>query len=646
VESDNKGFIKASQTDTRFFEFSDGTPFVNTLVTLEQGSPFNTLSEIRENVQKLGQNGIRFVRWFPTGEGANMFIAPYGDTIRINWVFGDCWTTTDDPDTGSNKLFSLRPYYYSAQSTPLESGSRYKLSFRAKVEDEKVIRAEIGNLESIDICSSTSTYHESLGETCDYKNSGWNDYSIEVISPSDSSRSIGMRGLYVSTDAPSPFNNPQSGKIRIHSIKLQRDETGNGDWGANLLTRSDPETYTYVDQRSAARLDEILELSEQYDIYHKLTIFHKNDNILNLFQADGSIGDWYDCGWGRCPNNFYSDDGQAARWYENAYTRYFVGRWSYSPAIHSLELGNECDLYAESYNAGWHVAELVYNLSPRHIMMTNSFWGYFIADFFNDPEKGEFIDYGDKHWYSSEGESNEEVVSNIWNDSAAYVRGCTSRFNVYRNDWGFGKPIVRGEGGVCPGGGVGPQHPDVALEPTGTWYHKKLWAHVGTLGHTCDGEWYPRLFVTYDENGFPNSQNDTFKIYSTYDNFIQGEPLNNGNYQEIGTDLTGNEQIIISGDTANIRAWGSRDDITGRVLLWLDNSDYTWTNLVDGVSIPSASGDLTIQGLPQGTYQAEWWDTRSGTPTSTENYNVGSNGQLTFSVNNLDSDVAVKFSIS
>ena len=38
---------------------------------------------------------------------------------------------------------------------------------------------------------------------------------------------------------------------------LQRDETGNGGWGPNLLTRSDPDTFEYVDQIGATRLDEI-----------------------------------------------------------------------------------------------------------------------------------------------------------------------------------------------------------------------------------------------------------------------------------------------------------------------------------------------------------------------------------------------------
>jgi hypothetical protein len=46
VPSQSKGYVGTSATDGRFFEFSDGTPFVTPLVNLEQGSPFNNLAAV------------------------------------------------------------------------------------------------------------------------------------------------------------------------------------------------------------------------------------------------------------------------------------------------------------------------------------------------------------------------------------------------------------------------------------------------------------------------------------------------------------------------------------------------------------------------------------------------------------------------
>ncbi len=481
--SDRKGFIGVSQTDSRFFEFSDGTPFFTPLINVEEGSPFNSLADIRANIKMMGENGIRFLRWFPTGEGANFFVAPYADTMRINWRFGDGWVTTDGVDTAAGKLFSYRPYYYSGQTVTLLPNSRYRLSFTAQVTGDQVVRAQVGNLAggTVDVCSTTGTVHAADGGTCTYRDDGWQEIDVIVqTGGSGTTVDVAVRGLYVSADAPAPYNSVQSGTVRVHSIRLQRDETGNGDWGGNLLTRSDPDTYGYIDPQAAAKLDEILRLSEIYGVYHKLTLFHKNDNLLARFLPDGTVGDWN-------ISNFYAADGEAARWYEEAYARYFVGRWSYSTALHSLELANENYFDARAQDAAFAIAQVVRDLSPRHILMSNSFWGWWVDSFWTDVERGDLMDYSDKHWYANEtGSSCDsngehcELISNVWDDSAAYVRECALRFNEYREAFGYDKPIVRGEGGVAVSA-TEPQNPEIAQDPTGTYYHKKLWAHVGTL---------------------------------------------------------------------------------------------------------------------------------------------------------------------
>jgi uncharacterized repeat protein (TIGR01451 family) len=630
-----KGFVKISQTDPRFFEFSNDEPFVTPLLSMEQGSPFNTLAEIRTSIPELGNHGIHFVRWFPTGEGANWFIAPYGDTIRVNWVFGDARIAFDDVDTQAGKRTSFRPYYYSMQPIPVEPG-QYRFSFRGKVEGEQVMRVQVGDAFE-DICSSTGTYHKANGGVCDYNQDGWYDYSLEVTNSGNQTLYVGVRGLYVSADAPAPYNTVKDGKIRIHSMQFQRFEDDRGDWSANLLTRGDPDAHTYVDQRSAARLDEIFALSERHSVYHKLTMFHKNGAILNRMQPDGTLGPYDDSNY-----SFYSEEGLPSRWYQRAYARYFIARWSYSTALHSLEIANETDPWNEySYDAGLSLAQYVHSNSPRYILMSDSFWHSFPSTFWSDPD----MDYADKHWYARPGSGNWDVASTTYDDSAEYVRECWRRFQEYRGWLSSPKPILRGEGGVWPAGGGWEQNPDVRLDPEGTWYHKKLWAHVGVLGTTCDGEWYPRVFVPYQEGQFPNGGYDLLEMFSAYERFIQGEPLSNALYEEIGTDLGNDQRIFLSESTGNLRAWGSRDSVNGRALLWIDNANHTWKNVVDGVVIPTASATLAIQGLPRGIYIAEWWDTRSGKVTRVEiaAYTVGSTGVLSFSIVDLAEDLAVKF---
>ena len=662
ITSTNKGFVRVSQTDSRFFELSDGTPFVSTLVNVDPGF---TIADIRRNIQKLGQNGIHFIRWFPTGEGGEV-INPFGDDIRTNWTFS-LQTKTDDVDASERDKFSFAPFYYAGQNVTVKPNAKYKLTLRAKVIGEQVLQPEVqvtpsGENFALNICSASSTFHQANGCESQSEKDGWNTYVLEFTTPADAAYlRLFMHGLFVASDAPAPYNAVRPGAIRVGKFTLQRDEAGSGGWGSNQLTRSDPNTYNYVDQLNAARLDEVFRLSEEYGVYNKLALFHKNDAVLNAFQSDGTLGDFAQCQWGLCPNNFYSADGQVARWLEQAYTRYFIARWSYSPALHSLELANENDLTSTSYEAGWAFSKYVRDTSSRRILVTNSFWGYWVSDYFMPETRptdaplyakykdyGQYIDYSDKHWYADKSGSDCtnglcDVISNKWDDSAAYQRECFLRFKEY-STWGTGyhKPIVRGEGGVADSG-TAPQMAGIALEPQGVYYHKKLWAHLGVLGYSCDGEWYPRLYEAYGSNQFPNSSMDTLKIYAAYDKFIQGEPLNNGHYKEIGTDLAGAERIQVSTSSGSLRAWGSRDAEAGKVLLWIDNANQTWIKVLDQVDIPAASGSLTIQGLPQGLYSIEWWDTDTGLMMPPKDIaTVNTTGQLTLNINGLTKDKAVK----
>jgi hypothetical protein len=201
---------------------------------------------------------------------------------------------------------------------------------------------------------------------------------------------------------------------------------------------------------------------------------------------------------------------------------------------------------------------------------------------------------------------------------------------------------VRGEGGVAVSG-TEPQHPAIPGDTKGTYYHKKLWAHVGVLGYSCDGEWYPRLFVPTSTTQFPTSTRSLEKMFAAYERFMQGEPVSNGRYQEIGTDLTGTRQVLLSNTTGSLRAWGRLDATAGKGLLWIDNASDTWWNAVQGSPVAGAGASLAIQGLSAGTYAVEWWDTTAGAMSRTETRLVGGDGRLSLAVSNLTGDVAVKF---
>lgn len=588
TSSSNHGFVRVSPTDSHYFEFDDGTPFLTPLINVESGNPLNGLTQIRANILKWGQNGVRFVRWFPTGESGNYYVVPYGDELKVSWGFGAA-DTVPVGEPGNGHQFTFQPYYYTGQSVKAVPSARYRLSLRAQVTGNKVFRPQVGN------------------SVIEIRASDWQTYTIETTSTGPE--------LMVWLHDGFNENDHQTGTINVHEIKLQRDETGSGGWGPNLLTRGDADTYQYVDQVGAARLDEIMRLSEQHGVYHKLTLFHKNDQVLGRLLADGSATATWDI------NHFYSSKNEVVRWLEKAYARYFVARWAYSPALHSLELANENMLTQNSYDAAFDVMGYIRSIEPRTILLSNSFWGYFVEPFWNDASRGYLMDYADKHWYARPGSTDVEVVSALYTDSAANVRQCQKRFKEYRTGFAYNKPIVRGETGVW----------QASFDPmnfgagTATYFHKQVWAQ---MGDQCAGEWYTDYLDTHNLWG----------DYLRYEQFLQGEPLTNGHYADVGSD-TGS--IAIANSIGIARAWGKVATSDGRGVLWIDNANDTWKRVADGLTVTPASTTVTLSNLPNGTYQVLWFNTATGATTT--NTQAVSNGQLALNVSALAHDVAVKF---
>ena len=120
TESDRKGFVGVSKTDPRFFAFSDGTPFVTPLVTVQH---IRGQGDMTGTIARLGQGGIHLIRWFPTTEDGDINL--YGDSILSSWRFGGSYDAAE-PDTARGHTWSYSPYYYSAQSVYLQNGQTYR----------------------------------------------------------------------------------------------------------------------------------------------------------------------------------------------------------------------------------------------------------------------------------------------------------------------------------------------------------------------------------------------------------------------------------------------------------------------------------------------------------------------------------------
>lgn len=207
---------------------------------------------------------------------------------------------------------------------------------------------------------------------------------------------------------------------------------------------------------------------------------------------------------------------------------------------------------------------------------------------------------------------------------------------------------------------------------------KAVWSHIGPDN--------PNMLYWFCDN---ITEYNLWYYFKAFQSFMSGIPVSNGNYKD----------ILAATSVNTLRAWGQKDLTNNRAHLWVDNTPYTWKAVVDhnyspeswGSSVTYAkdstcgsgspthiykslqdnnknnsvtdttwwqdmgefnasnnpalpspvSGTVTIPGLKDGNYKAEWWNTSTGTITKTDDVQC-TGGNITLSVQNLQSDVAVK----
>jgi hypothetical protein len=211
-------------------------------------------------------------------------------------------------------------------------------------------------------------------------------------------------------------------------------------------------------------------------------------------------------------------------------------------------------------------------------------------------------------------------VTPLDEDTAWYNRAYGDLFGA-ASPVGARMPLVRGETGVDT-----PAAQDwnraLTRDSAGIWLHNNVWGQVNP-GGMYDLFWWatetipPGLYLNY----------------LTYRNFMEGLPLSNGAYRDIGAQTS----------NPDLRAWGQRDDVHGRMHLWVQNIEHTWKRVVSGPAISPVSGSIAISGVPSGMYRVEWWDTYQAQNPVFLTQTVPASGTLVLTLPApLSTDVAVK----
>jgi hypothetical protein len=423
------------------------------------------------------------------------------------------------------------------------------------------------------------------------------------------------------------LENIERGDAYIDRVWIQED-LGGGDFGPNLIQKPSMDHHTYFDQRNAYAFDKVLELAKRNNIYLRPVVLEKNDWIFNRIAHDGTVDT------GNPNNNYFYGNWESTtknRWLHQAWWRYLQARWGYSTNIHSWELLNEGDPYnSRHYTMANEFGQFMHQFVPNDHLVSTSNWHSFPTDQFWANPDYPHVDFADVHQYIPESDP-------LFDDAASATSTISLLYGANQPD-GAGKPLIRGETGFVVSGS-GPASNALNEDTSAVWLHNLIWGGINP-GGLIESYWYETTHI-YSRRGDGSYRFDHRPIFASYFQFIKDVPLTNGEYVDAEASVS----------DPDLRAWGQKDLVNGRAHLWIQNQAHTWVNVVDGASIPTITGSVSLTGFrPATNYDLEWWDPYESDPNqqivSTETAQTDSAGTLTIQVNQLREDIAIKISLS
>lgn len=688
--SSNKGFIRVSERDRRYFEHNDGTYFPGLGYNLNyRRVDWINPTENQSSFQKLRENNIQLLRiwlsqwsifgsaWSPW-KSLNPAHQTQGDNSRLRHDAGPPFSLTPGVDSPIARQDSDVFLWLSHDETKNDKGQQRKLTpcmvlgwespllavkpntdyrMRVRYKEQGLIGPKVAghpfgftvkiagwlwnNNDETKRCSypgtgtvvaATYSTTEKWHHYADPENGGWSILEGNLNSGDNDF----LDRLYLTIE------NATAGNVFVDYVWLE-EVKGNEEYGPNIVYKPWMAQHFYFDQRNSYAFDKVLDFAKQNDVYLKLVILEKSDYLLNIHEKDGTLSTYSPK---TNPEKLFFGRGRElegktkTRWLQEAWWRYLQARWGFSPNIHSWELLNEGDpgdalhyILADELGKYFRTQFIPKGQQIQHPnihLVTTSFWSRFPNQFWSNPAYA-YIDYADIHHYAQE--SRTKPLQHIYELSdfydAALFSQKLSMYHGANRPNGAGKPIMRGETGYIFDG------PDLFEQnvSNGLWLHNLVWGGINS-GGLIESFWVgaPTHRQIYQEQS-----HDHRSIFRSYYNFIDEIPLNNGHYEDLNASV-GNE---------GVRVWGQKDLVNGCAHIWIQNRQNTWKHAADARPVEPISTTFAIDGFkPSQSYSLEWWDTyktvRAEQIFATEIAVADAEGVITITVDALVADFALR----
>jgi len=693
-DSGNKGFIKVSPRDPRYFEYDDGTYFPALGYNLNGGDLDNVNPVLgnQSKFQAMNANGIELSRvWISQfsifGEAYGKWGSPnrahqtqeprYGIVNPINSILTSTFATyypgqpppalpggseyymwlefnkTPSADGSLQRFTPCRYFATVKQNTNYRVKVRYlTVGLEGPLDSSKpfgfaIKRSASELFDPIDACNDPNTtgvttiaasYNSSQVQN-DSANPDWK--FLEGTYNSGANDFFGY--LYLTFDnVASTDGDFVAGQVFIDNVWLEEASCNSNC--ANLVHKPDMDMHLYVNQRDAYSFDKLLDLSKEYEIYLKAVMLEKNDRIFQTIDFNGQPAAK------QAIDNFYGNGTTLTkvRWLQQAWWRYMQARWGYSPYIHSWELLNEggatANHYTQADEFGKYMHCRVFGIEPvvdstlGNVCQFDHPNSHLVTtSFFGSLYPWQFWNNGGNAasytLYRDIDYADQHYYANV-DDTGALASYYDSALFSYKLSTANNFSAFTRKPfirGETAWGAPASTYFETNAEG-GEWLHDFIWAGINP-GGLMEHFFAGGNFTKQIYNLSGNPPHDHRPVFNTFYDFIKDVPLNNGEYEDAAASVS----------NTDLRAWGQKDLTNKRAHLWIANKNHTWKSVVDGVSVTPISGNITLGGFdPNTSYKFEWWNTYAGTIISTQNISTNSQGNLVLSVNNLVTDTAVK----
>lgn len=588
--STRRGFISVSKQDPRYFEFSSGDLYFPTGPTLDTVKN-ESLNNGRPWMGGRGAYSSRWARWWSTAED-------WGNEGADTYV---CFTQHYPGSELSYWLSAGKAFRYWLgwiDDTPelLLPDTTYQVKLRAKT----IGITGPGPLPGAYGLTLKVHGYWSHGDTIippDVRNSpswfppitGTRDWSTVVARFTTSPILPHQAGFSLLLE------NVTAGEAFIDELSV-REVRSDGSLGGEIIRNNKADHHTYVEQRPMALFDEQVTASERMNQFLRYVVHDKNDWIQNSLTTNGVFAEK--------GNGYYQEKNTKAHWLLAQWWRYVGSRLGYSTAVFAWELNNEGP---PDDGSGMHAkvtqefAQSIQRSSANPHLATTSFWCCWRPTFWKDTVRFPNVSYADIHTYGTPTDMVE------W-----YLADALPAYNDK-----VGKPVVRSETGIQD------QFYALLEQPNpGVWFHTMLWSQLHPSSMYEIGYWHSSHLKAIPVE----------KIATNFYSFVKTLDLNKGGYEDISATVS----------NSAVRVFGQKNTASGKAHAWIQNKQFTWKNVADGVSIPGQQSGVRIGMGLSGSYAVSWYNTHSGQVEKTEVVNSDGSGEISLQTRALTDDIAVK----